>query len=129
MTYPVTDTLTRIKNAYMARRERLTIPFSRLRFNLARVLQEKSFVGEVEEKGRGEKRYLAIALVYLEGGGPAMTDFKTISKPSQRIYASKEKIRRTRRGGIFVVSTPAGVMSGQDARKKNVGGEVLCEVW
>lgn len=127
--YPVTDTLTRIKNAYQARHTRVVIPFSRFRFNLVTILKNKSYVADVEEKGRATKKNIHITLLYPEDKVPAMTDFKTISKPSQRIYVPVKDVIRSRRGGVIIISTSRGLMIGEEARKEKMGGEVLCEVW
>ncbi len=129
MNYPVSDTLTRIKNAYQARHTRVVIPFSRFRLNFVTILKNKSYVADVEEKGRATKKYIHITLLYPEDKVPAMTDFKTISKPSQRIYAPVKDVTRSRRGGIVIISTSRGLMTGEEVRKMKVGGEVLCEIW
>lgn len=128
MAYPITDTLTRIKNAYHARHEHLIVPFSHLRFQFLTLLKEQSFIEDVAAKERGSKKKLEIILRYVSNR-PALTDFKTISKPSQRIYAGYRSIIPHMRGGVFIVSTSHGLLVGEKARKTRVGGEVLCEVW
>lgn len=127
--YSITDTLTRIKNAYRAQHERLVMPFSHLRFQLLTLLKEQRFIKDVATQEKGIKKKLEITLRYSSPHNPALTDFKTISKPSQRIYMGYRTITPHTGGGIIIVSTPNGLLVGEEARKKRVGGEVLCEVW
>lgn len=126
--YPVTDTFTRIKNACQARHERVIIPFSRLRLNIVKLLEEAAFVGSIQEKGDGVRKYLDVTLRYTENAS-VFNDFRTISKPSKRIYVSASDINKSLRGGVFIISTQKGLMVGEKARKMKVGGELLCEVW
>lgn len=126
--YPVSDTLTRIKNACQAHHELVIIPFSRLRLNIVKLLEEAAFIDNIEEKGRVPRKYLDVTLCYTEGTS-RFSDFRTISKPSKRIYVSASDIKRSLKGGIFIISTQRGLMIGEKARKMNVGGELLCEVW
>jgi len=126
--HPIIDTLTRIKNSYHARHDHLVVPFSRLRFQFLALLKEQSFIKDVTTSKNGSKKKLEITLRYVSRR-PALTDFKTISKSSQRIYAGYRGLTPNIRGGIVVVSTSNGLLPGEEARKKRVGGEVLCEVW
>ncbi len=126
---PISDMLIRIKNAYRAGHELVLIPFSKLKAEIARILEEKGYVSKVEKKGKKVRKFLELTLRYIEGR-PAITDVKRISKPSRRIYVSRQELRPVRQGtGIAVVSTSRGVMSDREARKQGLGGELLCEVW
>ena len=130
LTDPVADFLTRIRNAHGARHQKLDVPASKLKAEIARILKEEGYivnVKQVEEEGRQLLR------VYLKYGGnseSAIRDLKRVSKPGCRVYVGKEEIRRVQGGlGISIMTTPRGVMTGQQARREGVGGEILCEVW
>lgn len=118
-----------IKNAQAASRETVSFAFSNFKHELLKILEKFHFVGKVEKKGRGAKKTLEVALKY-ENGLPAVSGFKKISKSSQRIYLGAKRIKSTKRGsGIVVVSTSKGLMPVFEAKKKNLGGEVICEIW
>src|SRR3989338_2189306 len=129
MTDPIADMLTRIKNAYAVKKETVSVPYSKFKYALAQVLGKEGFVMEVERKGRGVKRTIAIKLNYVEGE-PAVTNFKRISKPGQRTYSGDSEISKHRRGrGTAILSTPQGLLTDKEARKNKIGGEILCEIW
>ena len=129
-TDPIADMLTRIRNASAARHKDLTIPSSKVKREIARVLTEEGFIeswttepGEVQES-------LSMRLKYVEGRTPVVSGLKRISKPGLRVYARKTEIPRVLGGlGLVVLSTSRGIMTGSQARKLNLGGEVLCYVW
>lgn len=134
----VIEMLIQLKNAQKARHERASVPFSKIKFKVAQILKEKNFIQSVDikkRKGRkSEFQYLDIKLSYSDGqtgvGQGAISGVKFLSKPSRRIYFKKENIKPVRSGlGVFIISTPQGILSGEEARKKNVGGEAICEVW
>lgn len=127
MNYPVSDMLIRIKNAYRANQKETNVPKSKFNRTLAQVLLKSGFVEKLEED-KGKNLFL-LRLKYIKRK-PAMTDLKIISRPSLRVYVSKKKISRVLGGlGIAILSTSQGLMTGQEARKKGLGGELLCEVW
>ncbi len=129
MSDTISSMLTQIRNAQMAKKETVSIPYSDLKFEVARVLKENGFLKEAEKKGRKNKKKLEIVLKYQEGA-PAISGIKKVSKPSQRIYKGCQEIRKIKAGyGISVISTSKGLMAGEEARKKRVGGEIICEVW
>ena len=126
----IANALTSIRNAQAVSKERVKIPFTSLVWNILQVLEKKSFVGEVSKKGRNLNKYIELKIKYEESGEPFIRGLKMISKPGQRIYIGSKDIRPVRNGyGIVVISTPKGVMTGQDARKSNLGGEILCKIW
>lgn len=130
MTDPITDMLNRIRNAQAVSHQTASIPFSNLKFEIAKILEKEGFIEKVEKKGRKPQRHLLVALKYKKGGEPAISGLKRISKPGQRIYVGSKKIKRVRGGyGMAIVSTSQGLMSAKEARKKKLGGEVMCEVW
>jgi small subunit ribosomal protein S8 len=128
-TDPISDMLTRIRNASLARLNELVLPHSKFKQALAQVLQREGFVGDVKEL-EGKQKMLEIKLKYSEDGEPVISGIKRISKPGQRIYLASQKIPRTNSGfGITVISTSRGLVTDKQARKDKIGGEVVCQVW
>lgn len=126
---PIADMLTSIRNAQAVLKETVKIPFSKLKFEIAKILEKNAFVEKVEKKGRGIKRIIEIKLKY-EDKKPVISGLKRISKPGQRIYFRAKKIRPVRSGyGISIISTSKGLLTDKEVRKQNIGGEVICEVW
>jgi small subunit ribosomal protein S8 len=122
--------LTRIRNASAARHRELTLPSSRMKREIARILVEEGFVESYETATEGVQELLSIKLKYVEGRTPVVSGLKRISKPGLRVYARKTEIPRVLGGlGLAILSTSRGIMTGQQARKLNLGGEVLCYVW
>ena len=129
MTDPVGDLLTRIRNGQSARLESVTGPASRLRSNVLDVLQREGYIRGYSEEVLGPAKGLRIELKYFEGQ-PAIQHLSRISKPGRRVYSGSQELPRVRNGlGITIVSTPKGVLSDNEARAQNVGGEVLAEVF
>ena len=129
MTDPITDLLNRIKNAQAVLHQTVDIPFSNLKYEIAKLLKKGGFLEKVEKKGKNTKRIIEVSLKY-EEKKPAITGLYRISKPGQRIYVKAKKIRRVRGGyGFSIISTPKGLMTDKEARKQKLGGEVMCEVW
>lgn len=126
---PVADLLTRVRNAMMARQDEVTIPSSKLKAAVARVLKDEGYVTDLSVQADDKQGLLTIKLRYL-AGEPVIEGIKRISKPSRRIYVGYDDIPRVRSGlGINILSTPKGVMSDKAARAAKVGGEILCAVW
>lgn len=126
-TDPIADLLTRIRNAEKANHEQIFAPYSRFKENLLKVLQEKEFIKNytVEDDKPGQK----ILIVNLREDAPKLS-LKRISKPGQRIYIKKEDLKSIRSGlGISIVSTSKGLMTNTEARKLNLGGELICEIY
>ncbi len=130
LTDPVADMLTRIRNAGGARHQKVDIPASKLKVEIARILKEEGYIANfkaVEEEG---KKILRVYLKYNEGNGHAISHVKRVLRPGCRVYVSRVDIPRVLGGlGINIVTTPKGVMTGRQARKEGVGGEILCEVY
>jgi small subunit ribosomal protein S8 len=128
-TDPISDMLTRIRNALAARKSELVMPYSKFKHNLATVLLSEGFISGVNELP-GRVKMLQINLKYDNGGSPVITGIKRVSTPGQRIYLPVTKIPRTNGGyGVTVVSTSRGLLTDKQARKDKVGGEVVCQVW
>jgi len=129
-TDPIADLLTRIRNASAARHRELTVPSSKVKREITRILVEEGFIDSFETVAGGVQESLTIKLKYVEGRTPVVSGLKRISKPGLRVYARKTEIPRVLGGlGLAILSTSRGIMTGQQARKLNLGGEVLCYVW
>lgn len=125
---PISDFLTRIRNAQAARHETLTLPSSRLKLAIAKVLVGEGFIADAKERVEGPKKTLEVTLKYL-GKAPLIRSIKSVSTPGCRVYRKSTELTRILSGqGIRVLSTSAGVMSDREARKRKLGGEVICEV-
>ena len=126
---PISDFFTRIQNAYRAKKSTVVVPYSNLKSEIARLLEERGYILGFERKGRKVRKFLEITLRY-EAGAPAMSAMRRISKPSRRLYVAKGEIRPVRQGfGLAIISTSKGLMSGEKARQAGVGGEIIAEVW
>jgi small subunit ribosomal protein S8 len=130
MTDPIADLLTRIRNGAHARKEQVDVPWSNVKARVVEVLTAEGYLKEhsvVEQDGH---RVLRVWLKYDGQNHPVITGLKRVSRPSLRVYRGAREIPAVRRGlGISVLSTPAGILTDREARKQNVGGEVLCTVW
>jgi len=125
---PIADMLTRIRNAQMAKRESVYIPFSKIKHSIALVLQEEGYIGSIQTKIINNIPNIEINLKYYSGF-PVIESIKRVSKPGMRIYKSVTNLQDVLGGlGISIVSTSKGVMTGRKAKKMGVGGEVICEV-
>jgi small subunit ribosomal protein S8 len=127
---PIADMLTRIRNAAHAHHDAVTIPYSRIKEAIARVLASEGFIKDVSVGGEGVRRALVVALKYVGSGRPVFQHLQRNSKLGRRVYVGAQKIRPSRQGmGVSILTTSKGVMKEMDAKKQNVGGEVLCIVW
>jgi small subunit ribosomal protein S8 len=130
MTDPIADMLTRIRNAITARHDYVNIPASKMRSAIAKVLKEEGFIRDFESFEEGPRRFLRVHLAYTEGREPLLSGVKRVSRPGLRVYVQKREIPRVYNGlGIAILSTPKGVMTGQQAWRQQTGGEILCYVW
>jgi len=139
---PISDMLTSIRNAVAVGHPTVNVPFSNLKYKIAKILGKEDLIEKVEKKGKGVKKSLEITLRYLPsqilpgktGEGErkvsAISGLKRISKSGQRIYLPYKKIKKIREGfGIAIISTSKGLMTNKEARKQKFGGEVICEIW
>lgn len=130
LTDPVADFLTRIRNAHGARHQKLDVPASKLKTEIARILKEEGYIANYKAAEENGQKLLRVYLKYGPNNEAAIRDLQRVSKPGCRVYVGKDEIRRVQGGlGIAILTTPKGVMTGRQARRENVGGEVLCEVW
>jgi small subunit ribosomal protein S8 len=127
---PIADMLTRIRNASRARHADVIVPASRTKREIARILLEEGFIADVREERDGTHQQLRVTLKYVDGKAPVVSGLKRISKPGLRVYARKTEIPRVLGGlGLVIVSTSQGIMTGAQAHKAQLGGEVLAYVW
>ena len=130
MTDPIADMLTRIRNAIAANHPRVDIPGSKLKMEVARILKEEGYINNFTTKGEGPKYVIRIFLRYDAKGASTITHLSRVSRPGRRVYVGAGEIPRVLGGyGVNIVSTSQGLMSGKAARKANVGGEILAEVY
>ena len=132
MTDPISDLLTRIRNAHLAKHDRLDVPTSKIKQEVCRLLADEGFIRSVRviEGEEGRSNTLRIFLRYSPDGTPAINSLERVSKPGRRVYRGADEIEPVRNGmGVGIVSTSQGLLSDRQARERRVGGELLCEVW
>lgn len=127
----IADMLTRIRNSCMAQHSTTKIPATKMTRNIAKVLKEEGFIGEFEVTGEGIKQYLVISLKYKgKNRQPIIRHIQRISKPGLRVYKNRKELPKVLGGiGIAIISTSSGIMTDKEARRRGIGGEVLCYVW
>lgn len=129
-TDPIADMLTRLRNAALARHDFTLVPASSVKLAIARILKEEGFIHDYEVLKGKPQRMIKIYFKYTEDNGSMITGLKRISKPGLRVYTQRKEIPRVMGGlGIAIISTPKGVLTGQEARRQGVGGELLCYIW
>jgi len=126
---PIADMLTSIRNASVVQHPTVEMPFSNLKYEIAKILEKHGFIEKVEKKGKKAKKTIEITLKYHDKT-PAILGLKRISKPGQRIYLNLTKIKKIKKGyGMTIISTSKGLMTDKEVRKQKLGGEVICEAW
>ena len=129
MVDPIADMINRIKNAHAVKKETVEVPFSKIRFEIGKVLERTNFLKKVDLKTKKGKRSIELTLSYKDGVAK-ISGVRRVSKPGKRTYAPASKLKRvTRKEGIAIISTSKGLMSAGEARAQNLGGEILCEIW
>ena len=130
MTDPIADMLTRIRNALVQKHDVVSMPLSKEKKAIAKILKEEGFITDYAVEGDGQFKELTITLKYTEDKQRVITGLRRISKPGLRVYAHADELPRVLNGlGIAIISTSNGVMTDREARKQHVGGEVLAYVW
>lgn len=129
ITDPISDFLTRLRNAQTAGHESITAPSSKVKFAIAKILKEEGFIKDVNVVQEGPKATMHVDLFY-EGQNPKIRSIKRISTPGRRVYKKSAELPRVLSDlGIAIVSTSAGIMTNKNARKRHLGGEIICEVF
>ena len=130
MTDPVAEFLTRVRNAIRAKQQKVDVPASKLKTEIARILKEEGYISNFKATEENGQKLLRVYLKFSNANEAAISNLERISKPGCRVYVGRTEIPRVLGGlGINIVTTPRGVMTGRDARKQGVGGEILCQVW
>ena len=130
MTDPIADMLTRIRNANVVKHETVDVPASNMKKELSRILLEEGFIRGYDVIEDGKQGIIRIQLKYGQTGERVISGLKRISKPGMRVYSSKDEIPKVLNGlGVAIMSTSKGILTDREARKENVGGEVICYVW
>ncbi len=136
---PIADMLTRIRNASLVKKEEIFLPMSKIKLNIAKILEKEGFVSSVNIVSAGQDLQknktakfdqIRIVLKYEANGQPRVSLLKRISKPGRRVYVNKDNIGRVLNGfGISIISTSKGIMTGREAQKQKIGGEIICEIY
>ncbi len=130
----ISDFFIAIKNAYLVKKDRVVIPFSKMKYEMAKILEQKEFISAIRKKKKirkngSEQIFLDLKLKY-QDGERLFNDVEMVSRPGRRIYFKKEEIRPVRNGyGILIISTSRGVMTGDEAKKLGLGGQAIAKVW
>ncbi|MBU1146326.1 30S ribosomal protein S8 [Patescibacteria group bacterium] len=125
---PISDMLTRIRNAVLVKKDVVMIPFSRIKFEIAKIMEAEKFIASTEVLEK--ERQLKVVLKYDVDGSPAVRNLKRVSKPGRRVYASKMDLPKVLGGiGVAIISTSQGLFTASEAKKRGLGGEVLCEIY
>ncbi|MGI9535226.1 MAG: 30S ribosomal protein S8 [Thermodesulfobacteriota bacterium] len=129
MTDPIADMLARIRNALIANHNEVAIPHSIIKSHIANVLKDEGYITEVGNAESGINKFIKLQLKYTDNRQSVINEIKRVSKPSRRVYVNKNQIPRVKAGmGITILSTSKGIMTGTNARKIGVGGEIICTV-
>jgi len=130
MTDPIADMLTRIRNANMAKHEKVDIPASKMKIEITKILKDKGFIKSFKVLRDRKQGIIRVSMKYLEGYEKAITGIKKISKPGCRVYVDKETIPKVMGGyGIAILSTSRGILTDEVCRGEGIGGEIICNVW
>jgi len=130
MTDPISDMLTRIRNAAMVKAHEVEMPLSRMKFAIAKILEAEGYLTKVETVEINGRPILKATLKYDDAGEVRVSNLKRISKPGRRVYVKADDLRAIRSGfGLAILSTPNGLMTSMEARKRRLGGELICEVY
>ncbi len=125
----IADMLIRIRNAQAVGHKTVVLPYSKIKYNLAKILEDKQMLEEVEIQGKKVNKIIKIGLKY-RNNQPIIHELKRISKLGQRVYFNSNQIKPIKQGyGFLIISTSQGLMTGEEAKNKGIGGEVICQVW
>ena len=127
---PISDFLTRIRNASMVSKPTVSVPHSKFKLELSKLLKEEGYISDVKVSGDGSNKQIEIDLKYSLDGSPVLAGLNRLSKPGRRLYVGSDSLPRNNGGlGTVVVSTSRGLLPDSEARKRKLGGELICEVW
>ena len=127
---PIADFINQLKNAGAAKKDVVSVPFSKFKYAVAHKLKEAGYVKGVSKRGKKTRKCVEVEILYTEGGSPKIHGVKRVSKPSRRVYERADTIQSVKYGrGALILSTPRGVLTDKEARKEKVGGEALFKIW
>lgn len=130
VTDPIADMLTRIRNAIAVGHERVAMPSSKMKVGIAQILVDEGFIDRFEVTEEGHRKFLELVLRYGDRRQPVIEGIKRISRPGHRVYSGSKELPRVQGGlGVAVVSTSQGLLPDREARRRRLGGEIVCEVW
>lgn len=130
MTDPISDLLTRIRNAQMAKHPNVDLPASKMKLEIVRILKDEGYIDDFQKIEDPPQDRLRVRLKYGTGGERAITGLERVSRPGRRVYCGKDEIPKVLGGlGVTILSTPKGILTGTSCRKLGVGGEILCNIW
>lgn len=130
MTDPIADFLTRIRNAVMIGKKTVSAPYSKIKIAISKILKEKGYLNSFKVAEREGKKFIYLSIRYDEEGRPFLEEIKRISKPGRRVYLGYRALKPLKKGyGFRIISTSRGIMTDEEARKRKLGGEVICEVF
>jgi len=130
MTDPIADLLTRIRNALIARHDRVDVPASKIKVAIVRILKDEGFIKNFKVSKDNKQGMIRVFLKYSDRNSPVINGLERISKPGRRVYQKSGDILPVLSGlGVAIVSTSAGVMTDKEARRQNIGGEMICQIW
>ncbi|NPB09276.1 MAG: 30S ribosomal protein S8 [Thermodesulfobacteria bacterium] len=130
MTDPIADMLARIRNASLVRHKTVEIPASKMKLAIAKILKEEGYIDDYRFIQEGPQGKIEIVLRYDENKRPVIAGMRKVSKPGRRVYVKKDELPKVMGGyGIAIISTSQGIMTDHEARRRGIGGEVICEVW
>lgn len=130
LTDPISDMLTRIRNASMVKKANVEVPLSKIKYAIAKILEKEGYVSAVETYEDGPRKMMRLRLKYTDGKTPVIESLTRISKPGRRVYTKAEELSSVRSGyGMAIISTPNGLMTTHEARKRRLGGELICEIF
>ncbi len=130
MTDPIADMLTRIRNGSKAKMEKVDIPSSKLKLDIAKILKEEGYVKNFKLVKDRRQGVIRVYLKYTDDEAPVIQGLQRVSRPGRRVYVNTDAIPKVMGGlGVAILSTPKGIQTGKQAKKENVGGEVICQVW
>jgi small subunit ribosomal protein S8 len=127
---PLADFLARVRNGFRGGQREVSVPFSRLKHEVARVLLEEGLVSNFQVEGEGPRKRIIVTLKYEDNGASVIRGIELVSRQSRRVYVGADEVPRVQGGlGVAIVSTPSGLVTDREARKRRIGGEVICRVW
>ena len=127
---PISDMLITVKNAARVKKGSVLIPYSKIKWEIARIMKDAGYFSNIDRKGKKVHKIIEADIAYRDDGTPCLSDVKRISKPSRRVYKGSKEIGKVKQGfGLMIISTSKGLKTDKEARGEKMGGEIICEIW